>query len=604
MSTNIRSSLNRSIADIASKIMSETPAKVEDHKPKQELSKNLVDSVIASGVSSRFTKLHEESSEDTGGHAPHVDAETKLDHKPVWPKPAKDSPWKTKTSGEVKEDWHEGLQQDYAAKLPTPRQLKWVKKTTSVKESFSSAEIVDYLQETTGDNKWYVNTKLVGAPVGHRYFQPSAVQRLVTQAVREMKSVVNYAIQEGHLPLLPAQKKVADKVAAISKHQKTLATPAQAGTLQAARKRAYIEKHGSGDTPKVNEAKIPLAGHPYHGKSDAELHYIIRDAGEAASAMRGHNDQAESKYLDQVNDAVTVLHHRRMHGVTVKPYNEEVENIDEVKWPPFEKYSHRAWFKPRDGRGSHFGIPFHYTDTHAQIHKRLQKHVGEKLASHYEMYKVEPHSVELSFPYKTNEEAGNIEEVAPPGQEDFIKTAKPEFKKRYGKDWKKALYSTAWKRANEDVENVEEASASYSRGESPTLGTRLVAAYGGEYHRAEVRKHSDTGEYQVHHYRNGKHMGEGPVSYHYDDSEDAHNTAKYEAEKHNKKLGEEAEQVTEKNWIAGAIKKKGALRKALHVPAGEDIPASKLEKAEHAKGKLGRRARLAATLKGLRHKKK
>ncbi len=55
----------------------------------------------------------------------------------------------------------------------------------------------------------------------------------------------------------------------------------------------------------------PLAGHPYHGKSDAELRYIIKDAREAADAMRGHNDQAECKYLDQVNDACTVLNYRR-----------------------------------------------------------------------------------------------------------------------------------------------------------------------------------------------------------------------------------------------------------------------------------------------------
>jgi hypothetical protein len=54
------------------------------------------------------------------------------------------------------------------------------------------------------------------------------------------------------------------------------------------------------------------------------------------------------------------------------------------------------------------------------------------------------------------------------------------------------------------------------------------------------------------------------------------------------------------NWIQGAIKKPGALHKELGVKAGEKIPAKKLEKAAHAKGKLGERARLAETLKGLR----
>lgn len=53
-------------------------------------------------------------------------------------------------------------------------------------------------------------------------------------------------------------------------------------------------------------------------------------------------------------------------------------------------------------------------------------------------------------------------------------------------------------------------------------------------------------------------------------------------------------------WIAGAIKKPGALRKSLGVKKGETIPAKKLEKAAEKGGKLGQRARLAQTLKGMR----
>jgi hypothetical protein len=52
------------------------------------------------------------------------------------------------------------------------------------------------------------------------------------------------------------------------------------------------------------------------------------------------------------------------------------------------------------------------------------------------------------------------------------------------------------------------------------------------------------------------------------------------------------------NWIKGAIKHPGALHKELGVKQGQKIPANKLEKAEHAGGKLGKRARLAQTLKG------
>lgn len=56
----------------------------------------------------------------------------------------------------------------------------------------------------------------------------------------------------------------------------------------------------------------------------------------------------------------------------------------------------------------------------------------------------------------------------------------------------------------------------------------------------------------------------------------------------------------EKNWIQSAIKKPGALHKQLGVPEGEKIPSSKLRSAAEKGGKLGQRARLAMTLKGLR----
>jgi len=55
-----------------------------------------------------------------------------------------------------------------------------------------------------------------------------------------------------------------------------------------------------------------------------------------------------------------------------------------------------------------------------------------------------------------------------------------------------------------------------------------------------------------------------------------------------------------KNWIQSAIKKPGALKKELGVKAGEKIPAKKLAKAAKSPGKLGQRARLAETLRGMK----
>jgi hypothetical protein len=53
-------------------------------------------------------------------------------------------------------------------------------------------------------------------------------------------------------------------------------------------------------------------------------------------------------------------------------------------------------------------------------------------------------------------------------------------------------------------------------------------------------------------------------------------------------------------WIQSAIKKPGSLRKSLHVKAGEKIPAKKLASAAKKSGVMGKRARLAETLKSFK----
>ena len=54
------------------------------------------------------------------------------------------------------------------------------------------------------------------------------------------------------------------------------------------------------------------------------------------------------------------------------------------------------------------------------------------------------------------------------------------------------------------------------------------------------------------------------------------------------------------NWIAGAIKHPGALHKQMSVPASKPIPPKKLAAAANKGGTLGKRARLAETLKGFK----
>jgi hypothetical protein len=53
-------------------------------------------------------------------------------------------------------------------------------------------------------------------------------------------------------------------------------------------------------------------------------------------------------------------------------------------------------------------------------------------------------------------------------------------------------------------------------------------------------------------------------------------------------------------WIQSAIKRPGALRKALGAKKGETIPKAKLDAAAKKKGRLGQQARPAKTLRGMR----
>ena len=58
--------------------------------------------------------------------------------------------------------------------------------------------------------------------------------------------------------------------------------------------------------------------------------------------------------------------------------------------------------------------------------------------------------------------------------------------------------------------------------------------------------------------------------------------------------------MAKKNWIKGAIKKPGSLRRSLGIKKGQKIPARKRAAAAKKPGKLGKRARLAQTLRKMK----
>ncbi|MGH9439962.1 MAG: hypothetical protein ACRD22_19300 [Terriglobia bacterium] len=60
--------------------------------------------------------------------------------------------------------------------------------------------------------------------------------------------------------------------------------------------------------------------------------------------------------------------------------------------------------------------------------------------------------------------------------------------------------------------------------------------------------------------------------------------------------------MSKKHWIKSSIKHPGALHRELHVPVGQKIPQSKIDKALHSKNKKEReRASEALTLEHMHH---
>jgi hypothetical protein len=112
--------------------------------------------------------------------------------------------------------------------------------------------------------------------------------------------------------------------------QKLFAERARAGTLgkgtkRKAKPRMTIERDIYG-VPMVKRNPVTKNNLPdYRKKTDEQLQFIMKDASEAARAMRGIDARAEAKYLDQINDASTVLYER------AAKFRERKTNPDKAK---------------------------------------------------------------------------------------------------------------------------------------------------------------------------------------------------------------------------------------------------------------------------------
>ena len=193
-----------------------------------------------------------------------------------------------------------------------------------------------------------------------------------------------------------------------------------------------------------------LKGHPYHHKSDAELHYIIKDAGEAEKAIGSHDIKASWKYADQQNDAASILGYRKRGGKQIpepkRVYTEA--NVSRV-------YDHTRGGKALQVRkgndGSYHGSTGKF-DFHAKDHSELQS----KLKSWG--YRTTPTGVDLKEEMTEREKASHADRIGSTLDSnhntvhDTVKKAEtPKWAPSWGqKDYDKASKSFAKRRKLEE----------------------------------------------------------------------------------------------------------------------------------------------------------
>lgn len=160
---------------------------------------------------------------------------------------------------------------------------------------------------------------------------------------------------------------------------------------------------------------------------------------------------------------------------------------------------------------------------------------------------------EMSLAGDALKEEEPMMEKAPPGMEDVVLSLKKKYPGEEGR-----AYAIAWSMYNKKHGKTDEGVTPYNLPQKSQDKAPKSPLERPEKQRERV-----------------------PLKVPFEAAEDNPDSAMLEAEK----------------WIQGAIKKPGALKKQLGVPADEPIPAGKLAAAAKKGGKLGQRARLAQTLK-------
>ena len=157
-------------------------------------------------------------------------------------------------------------------------------------------------------------------------------------------------------------------------------------------------EHKKGLTETMEESRLHhvLKGHPYHHKTDAELHYIMKDAHEAEKAVGSHDTKASWKYADQQNDAASILGYRQRGGKQV-PHPTPLKEVTER-----ERASHKDRIQST--------LNANKTSTHDKVKNAKDTHLGGHdvddhrrilaLKESPESYKVGDHVIPKIGPHK------------------------------------------------------------------------------------------------------------------------------------------------------------------------------------------------------------
>jgi len=183
----------------------------------------------------------------------------------------------------------------------------------------------------------------------------------------------------------------------------------------------------------IKEARLhtPLKGHDYHYKSDAELHYIAKDAHEAMTAIGTHDQKAAGKYADQVNDAASIIAFRKKGGKQlIKASNKKIQEAFNVA------FNEDGGFKVGDvvvpDKGPHVGVPHEVVHLHGNGQINIRPKGIPTTAVKYRLGSavVHPNEIQPHLPLSERKHTGINREVV---QEAFKEAKK---KKSPSKDQK------------------------------------------------------------------------------------------------------------------------------------------------------------------------